>query len=81
MEKPVTHKLVDTNMSDDVNPNYRSRKVLRDSQALKAVHDPQDKDVCLKHASSCSIHKAEILFTARLTCASGRPLRHWRSWT
>ena len=60
MGKPVTHKLGDTNMSDDVNPNYRSCKVLRDSQALKAVHDPPDKDVCLKHASSCSIRKAEI---------------------
>ena len=35
-----------------VNPNCRSRKVLRDSQALKAVHEPPDKDVCLKHASS-----------------------------
>ena len=51
--KPITHTWVGTNKSDDLNSNCRSRKVLRDSQALRAVHVPADaKDVCLEHASS-----------------------------
>ena len=42
--KPITHIWVDTNKSDDLNPNYRSRMVLREREREREREKERKKE-------------------------------------